>query len=113
MEEKTKAQDINQKLDEINKNLKILNDSNKFKEVTIRGLVNGVSTGVGATIGLAIIIFLISRLLSQFSYLPLIDQFLKDTKLDKIIEYQVQQIDQIEQTDNKDITDNVELKYLY
>jgi hypothetical protein len=110
MDDKTKAPDINKKLDDINKNLKILNDSNKLKEVTIRGLINGVSTGIGATIGLAIIIFLISRLLSQFSYLPLVDQFLKDTKLDKIIEYQVKQI---EQTNNKDITDNVELKYLY
>jgi hypothetical protein len=104
MKDKTKPDDINTKLDTVNQNLKALNDSNKLKEVTIRGLVNGISSGIGATIGLAIVIFLITQLVRQFSYLPYVEQFLKDTKLDKIIQYQVQII---ENTDN---SDKVEVK---
>jgi hypothetical protein len=79
----------------ISNQLVALNKSNRAREVFLRGVINGVASGIGATIGLAIVIFFLSQVFRQISAVPFIDQILKETKLDKVIQYQVQQVEKI------------------
>lgn len=85
----------NDELVKINKELRKINKNFGFFQVISRGLLNGIATGIGATVGLAILLFLLARILSTFNDVPLINQLLTITKLNNVIEVKESQTDNI------------------
>ena len=76
----------NKQLKNILSELKKINIGFNSFQVIRRGFLNGIATGIGATVGLALLLFLITQLLSYFSYVPFINEILTITKLNKVIE---------------------------
>ena len=69
------------------------NDKLATKQVILRGFTNGLFSALGATVGFALLIFIIAKILSSISFIPYIDTILQSTKLDTLIEYQLEQIE--------------------
>lgn len=67
-------------------------------ELIKRAFITGVFTALGATVGFALLIFFVSKIITSFSGIPFIEKFLEQTKLDKIIDYQLQQIEKRQDT---------------
>lgn len=81
-------------LTEINDHLKFLVKETKFKRVFLRGIVNGLATAFGATIVFAILLFIVARIISGIGTLPIINDFLEATRLDILIEKQIESVTQ-------------------
>lgn len=77
---------------ELNKYLKQLVKQNLKRNVALRGVINGIFTAIGTTIGFGLLIIIVAFLVSNLKQLPVVDSFLADTKLDLLIEYQLQKI---------------------
>ncbi len=103
---------------ELKKYMKMIAKSNRWDQVIFRGCLMGVFTAVGTTIGFALLLIIAGQFVTTFKQLPLIDTFLAQTKLDVLIENQLQKINQTDQgeapttpTDNSSTPVVTELKY--
>lgn len=73
---------------EFRRYLKVIAKSNRWDQVMIRGCIIGLFSALGATIGLALTLFVAYQIIKQ---VPILDQILQYTKLDVIIENQINQ----------------------
>lgn len=101
---------------EILKYMKRIADSNKKRNIILRGLITGVATAVGATFGFAIVLFITGTIFSNLQQIPVVDKIIKDTGIGIIIENELNRIKAEDaagdNTDNTDIADDpVYLKY--
>ncbi len=88
---------------ELIKYLKRIAQQNELKFMVFRGCMTGIFTALGTLIGLGIIVFIGIRLLPGLSLIPIVDEILRVTKLDVLIENQV---NQLTGQDNETATDN-------
>lgn len=79
---------------QLEKYLKKLVNENSFFALIKKGLILGLFTAFGATIGFSIIIFLFAGILSQVRTIPFLDEVLRSTKLDILIERELKKINQ-------------------
>jgi hypothetical protein len=104
---------------ELKKYMKMIAWSNRWDQVILRGCLIGVFTAVGTTIGFALLIIIAGQFVTTFKQIPLLDAFLAQTKLDVLIENQLQKISQTDQGQNPPPSNNnenqtptvVDLKY--
>lgn len=71
--------------------LEDVNNSFKWKNVILRGVVNGIFAAIGATVGIGILLLVLARLYSGFQDIPFIDDFMQVTGLDQVVEYVIEQ----------------------
>jgi hypothetical protein len=83
---------------EILKYLKRIAKANRADQIVIRGLLSGIFTALGATVGLAIIGVIFLNWVGGLKQIPFIDDILRQTKLDVIIENQLNQLTQTTST---------------
>jgi hypothetical protein len=88
---------------ELKKYMRAIADANKTHNVVLRGLLTGIFTAVGTTIGFALLILLAAGLISNVKNVPILHNFLQQTKLDVLIEDQLSKI----QSGNTSETDTV------
>lgn len=60
-----------------------------FGKVIFRGFIIGLFTAIGATFGFALVLFFMSKLITGLKEVPLVDDILRQTKLDVLIETQL------------------------
>lgn len=72
------------------KYLKIIAEQYKWHKIMLRSLMTGLFTAVGATVGFALVLLLSARVISTIRDFPIIDVVLKETKLDILIEKQLE-----------------------
>ncbi len=77
---------------EIKKYLKNISDSYKTRSVVGRSLLSGIFTAIGATVGFALFIFLAAQLVSGIRFIPILNDILRATKIDVLIESQLNKI---------------------
>lgn len=73
--------------------LRELNDSNRKRVVALRSFVMGIFQALGATIGFALVIILAGALTRLAGGIPIVSSILKETKLDVIIQNQLELIE--------------------
>jgi hypothetical protein len=78
--------------DEIRKYLKLVTKQNTTKEVIKRGLLLGIFTFIGTLIGFAIVLIIGFNFLSGLKEIPLLNIILEQTKLDLVIENQINKL---------------------
>lgn len=91
---KGKDSSLEKQLKKLNENIATQNFYNTRGQIIIRGLINGLFTALGATIGLTIVLFLLASFLRTVSAVPFINDILEQTGINRIIEYQIQQIEE-------------------
>lgn len=91
--EKNKEELLVEQLKKLNRNLREQNKYYKRSQVVLRSLAAGIFTAIGATIGFGLVIIVLASFVRTISAVPIIDDILKQTKLDQLIEYQLQQIE--------------------
>ncbi len=77
---------------EILKYLKRIAKANRADQVIMRGVLNGIFTALGATVGLALIGVIFLNWVGGLKQIPFIDDILRQTKLDVIIENQLNEL---------------------
>ncbi len=83
-------------LDEI----KRLNEVNHSpRNVITKGLLNGIFTSIGATFGFALVVFLLGGLFRFVDGVPILSDFYEDSGLKKIVQHQLEQIQEEENQD--------------
>lgn len=90
--------------DKIEKYLREIADHGGVKWAIMRGFFTGVFTAIGLIFGTAIIIFIGSNFLTDLRQVPLINDFLRETKLDVLIE---KEVNKITETNDVSKTDTV------
>lgn len=75
---------------------------NRLDQVALRGCVIGIFTAIGTTIGFALFIIIAAQFVTQFKGIPLLDAILEQTKIDVLIENQLNKLEQ--ETANKPTT---------
>lgn len=78
---------------ELNKNLKLLTNANRKRNVIMRGLMNGVFTAIGASLGFALFLTGFANFLKTAENFPLIDRIVEKTHLDTIIQRYLEDIE--------------------
>ncbi len=81
---------------EFKKYIKRIADSNRKRNVILRGILSGIFTAIGATIGFGLLLFISSALVTNLKQVPIIDRLLTETKLDALIEKQLNEINNTE-----------------
>ncbi len=75
---------------ELNKNLKDLNEnikkSNSFWLGFLRGIAGGIGTAIGATIIAAIVITILAKTIHSVEYVPILNKIIKNTNIESIIQ---------------------------
>jgi len=69
-------------------------DSYKTLNIMKRGVINGIFTAIGATVGFTVFIFLLARFYSGLQNVPIIENFMEVTQLNKVVEYVLQETNQ-------------------
>lgn len=82
---------------EIKKYMKMIAISNRWDQVILRGCLTGTFVAVGTTIGFALLLLILGQFVSTFKQVPLLDTILEQTRLDVLIEKQLNQISEEEQ----------------
>lgn len=72
--------------------LKRIADQYAWKKVIARGLLTGIFTTTGAFLGIILLVFFASRLVAGLSEIPFLDDFLRQTKLDVLIESELNRL---------------------
>ncbi|KXK27221.1 MAG: hypothetical protein TR69_WS6001000089 [candidate division WS6 bacterium OLB20] len=85
---------IEEELRKLNRNISQQNYYFTRSQVVIRGLINGLFTALGATIGLTIVLFMLASVLRTVSAVPFINDILQQTGINRIIEYQLREIEE-------------------
>lgn len=83
---------------ELNKNLKMLTNVNRKRNVIMRGLMNGIFTAIGASIGFALFLSGFSNFLKTAESVPVLDRIIERTHLDEIIQRYVEDVDRPQPT---------------
>lgn len=83
---------LKQELRDLNKNLKALSDTNRKRNVILRGLINGVFTAIGATLGFALFLSIFSGALKQAESVPFLDRLIKSSKIEPIVEQYLEEL---------------------
>ncbi len=78
---------------ELNKNLKLLTNANRKRNVILRGLINGVFTAIGASLGFALFLSGFSGFIQRAENLPVLDTIIDKTHLNVIIDQYLQEIE--------------------
>lgn len=78
---------------DLKKYLKRISDANKPQRIMVNGCINGIFISLGTTLGFTIVIVLAAALVSRIKTLPIIDEILKQTKLDTLINAQLKTIE--------------------
>ena len=68
-------------------------------------MTTGIFSALGATVGLALLLFSAAKIMDGVSAVPVLNKILKETKLDVIIDHQLQQIETTPET-TKEGTDS-------
>lgn len=68
-----------------------ISNSYSPKNVIIRSLTTGLFTAAGATIGFALLLLILSRLYTGLANVPIVNDFMESTGLDKVVDYVLQQ----------------------
>ncbi|MCA9379345.1 hypothetical protein KC640_02865 [Candidatus Dojkabacteria bacterium] len=79
---------------ELRKLLKRMVMMNRLDQIALRGCLIGIFTAIGTTIGFALFIIIASQFVTQFKEIPLLDSILEQTKLDVLIENQLNKLEQ-------------------
>ena len=87
---------------ELKKYMKRIADTNKMSNVIFRGCISGVFTALGTTIGFTLFLIVFASLLSGLKQLPFIEDILRETKIDALIEAQLNNLSNVSST----VTDN-------
>src|SRR5690349_2582621 len=93
--------------------LKRIADGNKKRYVIMRGLLYGVFTALGATLGFTLVLLISSKLITNLKQIPIINNFLTETKLEVLIEKQLANINNSEKegTSNEETISKYYLRY--
>jgi hypothetical protein len=59
-----------------------------MKVLMFRSFVQGIFVALGSTVGLALVLGILAVVLHQLQAIPIIDQAIKNTQLDRVIEEQ-------------------------
>jgi hypothetical protein len=94
--------DLSKLAEEISK----LNENYQPKKLIVKSFVNGVFQAVGATFGFAIVVLILTQVFGLLGGVPVISNFLETSGIQKIIDNQVDKIDEEEEAD--DAQENVE-----
>lgn len=78
---------------ELKKYLKRLSDASKPSRIVVNAIINGIFTALGATVGFALVVIFLAYFLSTLKNLPIIDQLIKETKIDQLINSQLQKLE--------------------
>jgi len=78
-------------MEDIKTYLKKINNSLKIKNIIFRSFIQGTFISVGASVGFSIFILILSLIFSQIKFINIVDDLLKYTKLDVLIEKQLQE----------------------
>jgi hypothetical protein len=90
------AKEDTELVEELKKLNKALNRQNVYyrrRNVILRAVATGVFTAIGTTIGFGLVILISASFLKTVSAVPFIDDILKQTKIDQLIERQLQQLE--------------------
>ncbi|MBL8015048.1 MAG: hypothetical protein JNK26_02580 [Candidatus Doudnabacteria bacterium] len=79
---------------ELKRYMKLIAVSNRWDQVIFRGCLIGVFTAVGTTIGFALLLLVAGQFVSTFKQVPLLDTILEQTKLDLLIENQLNRLNE-------------------
>jgi len=93
MAEEKKESTLEDELRKLNRHISAQNKYYRRTSIIIRSITTGVFTAIGTTIGFALVIIILASFVRTFSAVPVIQDVLKETKLDKIIEYQLSLIE--------------------
>lgn len=74
------------------KYLKQIALASRWDQVVIRGCITGMFSAIGILLGTAIVVFIGTRLLGGLREIPLVSTILEQTKLDVLIEQQVNKL---------------------
>lgn len=66
--------------------------SNRTDQVVLRGCMMGIFSAIGTTVGFALLLVLLTGLLAGVKDWPVVDQILAQTKLDTLIENQINRL---------------------
>ncbi len=77
---------------ELTRYVKALTRSMRWDQLIIRGCLTGTFIALGTTIGFALLIFASAQFITTFKQVPLLDVVLRETKLDVLIENQLNRI---------------------
>ncbi|MCA9381535.1 hypothetical protein KC678_04675 [Candidatus Dojkabacteria bacterium] len=103
---KEKYQVLNRdQANELLERLEKVNNAFKWKNIIVRGIVNGVFAAVGATLGIAILLLVIARLYSGLQEIPILDQFMNVTGLDQVVEYVIEQTSKDSKVIDQEVSD--------
>lgn len=94
--------------EELVKYMKMIAKQNTARQVILRGLMTGMFVALGTLIGLAIILIGGTALLSNQDQIPLLDAILEQTKLDVLIENQINDITNQNNSDSDSSANNDE-----
>ncbi|MCS7317805.1 MAG: hypothetical protein NZZ41_05815 [Candidatus Dojkabacteria bacterium] len=86
---------------ELKKYLSMLAQETTFKSKIIKGLITGTFTALGASIGFSITIAILANLISTAKNLPILDIILQETKLDVLIERELNKLNNAQQGQNE------------
>ncbi|MCA9385575.1 hypothetical protein KC717_02920 [Candidatus Dojkabacteria bacterium] len=73
--------------------LKSIDKKMSFKRYAVRGFIQGVFQFLGATVGIAILFFIVGRILDTLETVPLIN-FIEDTELVHVIREAGEQVNE-------------------
>jgi hypothetical protein len=93
MAEQKKESTLEDELRKLNRALAQQNSYYRRGSVILRSLSTGIFTALGTTIGFFLVVIVLASFIRTFSAVPVIQDILRETKLDKIIEYQLSLID--------------------
>lgn len=79
---------------ELKKYLKRIADASKPSRIVVNAIINGIFTALGATVGFALVVIFLAYFLSTIKNLPIIDQLIKETKIDQLINSQLQKLEE-------------------
>ncbi len=71
--------------------IKRFSETFTWKNVALRGLIGGLFTALGATVGIALLFYIIVGVYSGIQGVPILNQLMNATGLDKVVEYVIEQ----------------------
>jgi len=84
---------IKDSIDTLNTSVERANNYFKPWKIILRAMTTGIFSALGATVGLALLLFSTAKIMDGVSAIPILNNLLKETKLDIIIDHQLQQIE--------------------
>ncbi len=87
--------------------------SNRVDQVIVRGCLIGIFSAIGTTIGFALLLGILVQSIFNLRSIPIIDDIVRETKIDLILENQLAQINsEVVQTDSETETVGAQERYV-